>query len=275
MHPRHLLQRYNLHPKKGLGQNFLVDEGALRRIVAAADLTGSDTVLEIGPGLGALTKLLAEAAGRVVAVELDARLIPLLESELAGIINVEVVEGDILKLDPSALIGTRYKVVANLPYYITAKILRHLLEARTRPDLMVLTVQQEVAERLAAKPGKMSLLAVSVQYYGRVRQVARLKAGSFFPRPAVNSAVVRVDVHQDAPASAPERRRFFRVVKAGFSQKRKQLRNSIRAGLRIPADQAVEALEAAGIDPRRRAETLSLEEWAALAGIPSLFQAGE
>ena len=275
MHPRHLLQQYNLRPKKGLGQNFLVDEGALRRIVAAADLTGSDTVLEIGPGLGALTKLLAEAAGRVVAVELDDRLIPLLDSELAGTTNVEVIEGDILQLDPSALIGTRYKVVANLPYYITAPILRHLLEARTRPDLMVLTVQQEVAERLTAKPGKMSVLAVSVQYYGRVRQVARLKAGSFFPRPEVNSAVVRVDVHQDAPASTPERRRFFRVVKAGFSQKRKQLRNSIRAGLGIPADQAVAALEAAGIDPRRRAETLSLEEWAALAGIPSLFQAGE
>jgi 16S rRNA (adenine1518-N6/adenine1519-N6)-dimethyltransferase len=275
IHPRRLLQRHSLHPKKSLGQNFLVNEGALRRIVGAADLTAADMVLEIGPGLGALTRLLAEAAGRVVAVELDDRLIPLLESELAGVGNVELIQGDILELDPAVLVDVPYKVVANLPYYITAPILRHFLEARVRPEIMVLTVQREVAERLTAKPGRMSLLAVSVQYYGRVTQVARIKAGSFFPRPEVDSAVVRIDLFQDSMAAVPAEDRFFRVVKAGFSQKRKQLRNSLRAGLGIPAERAVAALEAAGIDPRRRAETLSLEEWAVLAESPSLFQAGE
>jgi 16S rRNA (adenine1518-N6/adenine1519-N6)-dimethyltransferase len=138
---------------------------------------------------------------------------------------------------------------------------------------MVLTVQQEVAQRLTAGPGKMSLLAVSVQYYGRVRQVARLKAGSFYPRPEVNSAVVRVDVYREMVPSDAERRRFFQVVRAGFSQRRKQLRNSLRAGLGLSAAEVEEALGAAGIDPRRRAETLSMGEWAALAEVPTLFQA--
>jgi len=265
MHPRHLLRQYGLRPKKSLGQNFLVDEGALRRIVAAAELTESDTVLEIGPGLGALTRHLAAAAGRVVAVELDGRMIPILKDRLAAFANLRLVQGDVLSLDPAALIDGPYKVVANLPYYITAAILRHLLEATPRPQLMVLTVQREVAQRLTAQPGQMSLLAVSVQYYGRVRQIARLKAGSFYPRPEVDSAVVRVDVYPEPPVSVPDERFFFRVVKAGFGQKRKQLRNSLRAGLAAPAIEVEAALEAAGIDRRRRAETLSVEEWGRLA----------
>ncbi len=271
-HPRSLLQLYNLSPKKSLGQNFLVGEGALGRVAAAADLTGSDAVLEIGPGLGALTHHLADAAGRVVAVELDRRLIPILEAQFADLDKVELVEGDILDLDPAALMGGSYKVVANLPYYITAAILRHLLEASTRPQLMVLTVQLEVARRLTAKPGDMSLLAVSVQFYGKVRRVARLKAGSFYPRPEVDSAVIRVDIDPEPLVSVPDEGSFFRVVRAGFSQKRKQLRNSLRGGLSLPAAQAEAALEAAGIDARRRAETLSLEEWASLS---RAFQAAE
>lgn len=273
MHPRHLLQRYGLHPKKGLGQNFLVEESALRRIVTAADLTESDTVLEIGPGLGALTRHLAAAAGRVVAVELDDRFIPVLREQLAGVSNVELIEGDILALDPAALVGGPYKVVANLPYYITAAVLRHLLESTPRPELMVLTVQLEVAQRLTAQPGEMSLLAISVQYYGPVRQVARIKAGSFYPRPEVDSAVVRVDLDRDPPLTGPDERCFFRVVRAGFSQRRKQLRNSLKAGLGIPAKEVEAALAAAGIDPRRRAETLSLDEWGKLAQVPELSQA--
>jgi 16S rRNA (adenine1518-N6/adenine1519-N6)-dimethyltransferase len=273
MHPRHLLQRYGLQPKKGLGQNFLVEEAALHRIAAAADLTETDSVLEIGPGLGALTRHLAAAAGRVVAVELDDRFIPVLTEELAEVSNVELVEGDILELDPAALMGGPYKVVANLPYYITAAVLRHLLESTPRPKLMVLTVQQEVAQRLTARPGEMSLLAISVQYYGRVRQVARIKAGSFYPRPEVDSAVVRVDLDQDPPLTGVDEGRFFCVVRAGFSQKRKQLRNSLKAGLGIPAEEVEAALAAVGIDARRRAETLSLDEWGKLAQVPELFQA--
>ncbi len=264
MHPRRLLQRYGLRPKKSLGQNFLVDTGALHRIVSAADLEPADTVLEIGPGLGALTLELAKAAGRVVAVELDQRLIPVLEQQLAGADNVKLVHGDILDLDPATLISGPFKVVANVPYYITAAILRHLLAAQTRPQLVVLTVQREVARRLTAKPGNMSLLAGSVQFYGQVRQMAVIKAGSFYPRPKVDSAVVRIDLYPRPVLPVSAEASFFRVVKAGFGQKRKQLRNSLRAGLSLPPEQVVLALEAAGIDPRRRAETLNLDEWGEL-----------
>ncbi len=264
-HPRRLLQHYGLHPKKSLGQNFLVDEGGLRRIVAAADLTESDVVLEIGPGLGSLTRCLAAEAGRVVAVELDGRLIPVLEDQLAGTSNVQLIHGDILSLNPAALAGECYKVVANLPFYITGAILRHLLGAKPRPRMMVLTVQHEVAQRLTAAPGRLSLLAVSVQYYGQVSRVARLKAGSFYPRPEVDSAVVRVDMYQEPAFDVPDDEWFFRVVRAGFGQKRKQLRNGLRSGLGLPAAEAEALLAAAGIDHRRRAETLSLEEWASLA----------
>lgn len=264
-HPRSWLQRYNLSPKKSLGQNFLVDQGALARIAAAADLIALDAVLEIGPGLGALTHHLVDAAGRVVAVELDGRLMPILEAQFAGLDRVELVEGDILDLDPAALMGGNYKVVANLPYYITAAILRHLMEATIRPQLMVLTVQREVAQRLTARPGDMSLLAVSVQFYGEVYQVARLKAGAFYPRPEVDSAVIRVDVSPEPLVSIPDERFFFRVVRAGFGQKRKQLRNSLQGGLSLPVTRVEAALEAAGVDPRRRAETLSVEEWASLS----------
>ena len=176
--PREVLRRYGLRPRKGLGQNFLVDRSALERIVAAAELTSQDTLVEVGPGVGQLTQLLADAAGRVVAVELDAQMVQVLRQELAGRSNVEVVEGDILEVDVGALAGGRpYKVVANLPYYITSAALRHLLEAQPPPTLLVVTVQQEVAERITAQPGAMSLLAVSVQFYGRPRRVARIPAG--------------------------------------------------------------------------------------------------
>lgn len=273
MHPRHLLQRYGLHPKKGLGQNFLVDRAALQRIVAAADLQADDAVLEVGPGLGALTRLLATEAGRVVAVELDDRFIPVLREQLDGMPNVELIHGDILQLNPAALVGGPFKVVANLPYYITAAVLRHLLESTPRPNQMVLTVQMEVAQRLTAEPGDMSVLAISVQYYGQVRQIARIKAGSFYPRPKVDSAVVRVDLGREPTLTGVDEQYFFRVVRAGFSQKRKQLHNSLRTGLGIPAESVEAALEAAGIDARRRAETLSLDEWGRLAQMRELLQA--
>jgi 16S rRNA (adenine1518-N6/adenine1519-N6)-dimethyltransferase len=263
-HPRHLLQQYNLHPKKSLGQNFLVDEGSLHRIVSAAELASTDTVLEIGPGLGALTAHLAESVQRVIAVELDQRLFPILQDQLSTFDNIELVRGDILKLDPADLFSHPYKVVANVPYYITAAILRHLLSGQSRPQLMVLTVQREVAERLVAKPGSMSLLAVSVQFYGQVKQMAVIKAGSFYPRPEVDSAVVRIDLSAAPPVEVADEAFFFRVVKAGFGQKRKQLRNSLRAGLSLPAERVEDALGAAGLDPRRRAETLNLGEWGKL-----------
>jgi 16S rRNA (adenine1518-N6/adenine1519-N6)-dimethyltransferase len=265
VHPRQLLQRYGLYPKKSLGQNFLVDQDVLLKIVAAADLGKNDTVLEIGPGLGALTRHLADAAGRVVAVELDDRLIPILRDELRDVPNVQVLHADILAVAPGELVGEPYIVVANLPYYITAAILRHLVESLPRPTRMVLTVQREVAERLTAKPGDLSLLAVSVQVYGDVSQVAQIRAGSFYPRPEVDSAVIRIDVYPRPLFCPVDEDHFFRVLKAGFALRRKQLRNSLSAGLRLDKARVEGALQTAGIDPRRRAETLAIVEWIALA----------
>jgi len=265
-----LLEQWDLRPSKGLGQNFLIDPAALDKIVAAAGLTPDDAVLEVGAGLGTLTRRLAQEAGRVVAVELDQRLIPVLESVLAGLDNVTLVQGDILALDPAALFqppisNLQYKVVANLPYYITSAVLRHLLEAALKPQRMVLTVQREVAERIVAKPGQMSLLAVSVQFYGQPRLLFRLKPGSFYPSPEVESAVMRVDLHPTPPVPVEETAAFFRVVRAGFAQRRKQLRNTLAAGLRQPPEEVADRLREVGVDPRQRAEALSLEEWGRVA----------
>lgn len=269
MDPRSLLRQFDIKPKKSLGQNFLVDERAASRIVAAAELSAHEVVLEIGAGLGALTRHLAATAARVVAVELDQRLFPVLQHTLAACPNVELVHGDILKLNPASLMPPTYKVVANIPYYITSALLRHLLEAQASPLLMVLTVQEDVARRIVAAPGDMSLLALGVQFYGRPRIVARLKAGTFYPRPKVNSAVVQIDLR---PAARPtldvdDVDLFFRLAKAGFSQRRKQLRNALVGGLGQPRAEIDAALARAEIDPRRRAETLSLEEWAALTRV--------
>ena len=268
MDVRRLLEQWDLRPSKALGQNFLVDSAALDRIVAAAELTPDDVVLEVGAGLGALTRRLARGAGRVISVELDQRLMPVLQSVLADLDNVTLVQGDILALDPAALIGpssTQYKVVANLPYYITSAVLRHLLEASPRPQRMVLTVQREVADRIVAEPGQMSLLAVSVQFYGQPRRLFRIKPGSFYPSPGVESAVVRIDLHAAPPVRVEEADAFFRVVRAGFAQRRKQLRNGLAAGLGLSPEEVVAKLGEAGVDARRRPQTLSLEEWGRVA----------
>ncbi|MFN8491885.1 MAG: 16S rRNA (adenine(1518)-N(6)/adenine(1519)-N(6))-dimethyltransferase RsmA [Caldilineaceae bacterium] len=279
---RDLIRTYNLDPKKSLGQNFLIDEHHLDRIVAAADLTPEDTVLEIGPGLGVLTHRLAAQAGRVVAVEVDDRLISFLRTQFITQSHVSIVHGDILELNPASLVGSpetqseiphsalptpHYKVVANLPYYITSAVIRHLLEASQPPSLAVLMVQKEVAERICAKPGDMSLLAVSVQFYAQPAIVHHVPAGAFYPRPKVDSAVLRLDVLPQpvVPDITPEQ--FFRVVRAGFSQKRKQLLNTLSAGLHLPKSEVSAALPQVGIDPTRRAETLSLAEWGQICHI--------
>jgi 16S rRNA (adenine1518-N6/adenine1519-N6)-dimethyltransferase len=267
---RRMLAQWDLRPAKGLGQNFLVDGAVLGRIVAAADLKPDDVVLEVGAGLGSLTQLLSERAGHVVAVELDDRLIPPLRSVLEGIPSVTLVHGDILALDPTELIdvpGNRYKVVANLPYYITAAVLRHLLEAPLRPQRMIVTVQREVAERIVAQPGGMSLLAVSVQFYGRPRLLFRIKPGSFYPSPNVESAVLCIDRHPAPPVALQDTEAFFRVVRAGFGQRRKQLRNALAAGLAMPAAEVAARLRESGVDSRLRAEALSLEQWAGVARV--------
>lgn len=257
-----LLRKYGIHANKSLGQNFLQDKHALEKITSAAEILPTDTVLEIGPGLGALTRHLAVAAKQVVAVELDGRLFPPLAEVLAGFTNVSLVQGDILKLVPSEIIPTpEYLVVANIPYYITSVLLRHLLETSPRPRRLVLTIQKEVAERLSASPGDMSLLALSVQVYGQPRIVAVIPAGEFYPEPKVDSAVVRIDLSPTPYIPTSLLDTFFALARAGFSQKRKTLRNSLSAGLRKSPAEIEKVLNSAGIDSRRRAETLSLEEW--------------
>jgi 16S rRNA (adenine1518-N6/adenine1519-N6)-dimethyltransferase len=266
---RDTLTRLGLDPKKSLGQNFTVEPAVLQRMADAADLGPDDAVLEIGAGLGALTDVLAARARRVVAVEIDGRFIPHLRRRYAAQPHVEIVHGDILELDLANLMGAdtaAYSAVGNLPYYITSPILRHLLEHPAPPRLMVLTMQREVAERVTAAPGQMSLLAVSVQFYGTPRAVARLKPGHFYPPPDVESAIVRIDPHPGGPLLPPEQAaRFFQIARAGFSQPRKQIKNSLASALSLDADSVVHWLTAAGIAPARRAETLSLAEWLALA----------
>jgi 16S rRNA (adenine1518-N6/adenine1519-N6)-dimethyltransferase len=267
-----LLKRYRLHADKGLGQNFLQDPLALEEIASAAEIQRADTVLEIGPGLGSLTRYLAVSAKEVIAVELDENLIPPLQAVLSPYPNVRVIHGDILKLSPQDLIEeNNYLVVANIPYYITSAVIRHLLaqsskrESESKPRRIVLTIQKEVAQRICAKPGDMSLLALSVQVYGSPRIAAHIPAEAFFPAPKVDSAVLVVDIYPSPLIKEELLDSFFKLVKAGFSQKRKTLRNSLSSGLRISPAGAAELLTGVNIDPQRRAETLSIQEWEHLA----------
>lgn len=265
MNPKSLLEEYDIVPRKSLGQNFLHDPNMLDKIVALAALTADDVVLEIGPGTGLLTERLAQVARHVTAVEVDERLQPLLETVVAAHPNLNIIYQDILALDVAKLFPSEpYVVVANLPYYITSAILRHLLEIEQRPRWLLLTVQMEVAERIISTPNDMSILSVSVQYYGTPQIVARLNPSVFWPRPDVDSALLRIDTFARPPVDVPSDKLFFRLVRAGFGQKRKQLKNSISNGLNLTTDQTSALFEAAQIDARRRAETLTLEEWAQL-----------
>ena len=267
-----LLRRYNLRARKGLGQHFLIDDGILEKVVTAAELTPSDTVVEIGPGLGVLTTQLAQRTGRVIAIELDDTLASILKERLASHPNVTIINEDVLNINPAALVGeASYKVVANLPYYITSPVLRHFLEASPKPKMMVVMIQREVAEEITAAPGRMSILSISVQLYGKPFFVARVPAESFYPAPKVDSAILKIEVYP-RPAVDVDTEGFFRVVKAGFKAARKQIGNSLAQGLELPKPEALALLEKAGIDSQRRAETLTLEEWARLWG---MFAAGE
>lgn len=259
---RHLLYAHNMRPNKAFGQNFLVDRAVLQQIIEAAELEQSDQVLEVGAGTGVLTRELATRVRRVVAVELEQNMLTLLQKMTDGYSNVELIARNLLYLDPQEVFGQEpYKLVANLPYYITAPTFRHFLESANPPRLLVVMVQYEVAQRIVAEPGDLSLLGVSIQFYGQPRIIARVPARSFFPAPKVDSAIVRVDVHAQAPLVPDERNGFFRVVQAGFSARRKQVHNSLTHGLHRKNEEIRAWLEVAGIEASRRAETLSIEEW--------------
>ncbi|MFC1870390.1 16S rRNA (adenine(1518)-N(6)/adenine(1519)-N(6))-dimethyltransferase RsmA [Chloroflexota bacterium] len=271
-----LLRRFHLQARKSLGQHFLIDGDVLGQITAAAEITASDIVMEIGPGLGVLTRELARQAGLVIAVELDNQLAAILDQTMAACGNVAVINKDILEIEPAVLLEGQkglvapaaqplsYKVVANLPYYITAAVLRHFLEASIKPQIMVVMVQKEVAEAIVAKPGDMSLLSISVQFYGKPEIISYVPAQCFYPPPEVDSAVLRIDLYTESAVAVTDVNSYFRLVQDGFSSPRKQLANSLSRRLALPKSDVVSLLERAGIVPQRRAETLSLDEWARL-----------
>lgn len=260
--PITLLKEHNLVPKKELGQNFLVDGNILTRMVALAEITENSTVLEIGAGLGSLTYFLARAAKQVTAVEVDEDLLPIAKQILTGFSNVTLIAEDILAVDLHTLhLPDGYTVVANIPYYITSAIIRKLLTASEKPTRMVLTMQEEVAERICAQPGKLSLLALSVQVFGTPEMLMKIPGGAFYPAPTVDSVTLRINLFPEPAIPQEKLDIFFRLIKAGFSQKRKMLRNTLSSGLHLPHDQVETLLEQAGIDPQRRAQTLSIDEW--------------
>ena len=265
---RHILKAFDLHASKRLGQNFLIHGGTVEAIVETADICPGDRVLEIGPGIGTLTQGLAEAGASVTAVELDKKLPAVLAETLSGYDRVRIVGGDILKTDIPALMGEEpFKVVANLPYYITTPILLTLLERRLPITRIVTMVQREVAERMIALPGgrDYGALSVAVQYYTEPRLAIEVSPRCFLPPPAVESAVMDCVVRKTPPVAVEDEKHFFRVVRATFGQRRKTIGNALKS-LGLPRDILQGALSKAGIDPLRRGETLSLSEFAALAG---------
>ncbi len=266
----------NIKAKKSLGQNFLKDEAVLEHIIEVAKLSKEDVVIEIGPGHGALTEKLAKVCKKVIAIEIDERLIELLHTKLVGNDSlageVEIVSGDILKInfpelvEKHGLIEGGYKVVANLPYYITSPIVRLLLETKHSPTEMVVMVQKEVAERIVAKPGAMSILAVSVQYYAKAQFLFTVFKQSFDPMPKVDSAIIRVTYSREQKEQDKEAtKKFFRIVKSGFSAKRKTLINNLANGLQLQKKVVEEKLVSLGFSPNTRAQELGVEDWRKLA----------
>ncbi|MCH7836419.1 MAG: ribosomal RNA small subunit methyltransferase A, partial [Chloroflexi bacterium] len=255
--------------RKALGQHWLVDRRVLRRIVRAADFSPEDTVVEVGAGRGLLTELLARRASRLIAVEVDQELAASLRERFRGRDNVSVLEADVLSLSPEEVLGRGegglpYVVVGNLPYFIGSAIVRHYLRARAQPRWLLVTLQAEVARNIAAVPGQMSYLSVEMQYHAWPRLLFQIPASAFRPPPKVRSAALRLETREGTAVEVDDREAYFRLVRAGFAAPRKQLRNALAIGLACSASAAEAMLDEAGVEPTRRAQTLTLEEWRAL-----------
>jgi 16S rRNA (adenine1518-N6/adenine1519-N6)-dimethyltransferase len=269
---KRLLKKYKIHPSKGLGQNFLIDKQTVKKVIRAANLKSAETVLEIGPGIGALTEELAKKSKKVVAVEKDQKMVEILKETMKDFKNVEVVCKDILRFRPSfKRVLTSYKAVGNLPFYLTAPVIRKFLEEKRRPKEMVLIVQKEVGQRICSKPPKMSILAVSVQAYAKPKIVDFISKKSFWPQPKVDSTVIKVKLlnvsskESQFMTKRQNRDLFFKVVKAGFSQPRKQVANNLSKKLKLDKGRVKLWLLKRKIKPAQRAETLSLNNWFSLA----------
>jgi 16S rRNA (adenine1518-N6/adenine1519-N6)-dimethyltransferase len=261
-----VFEKYNIKPKKRLGQNFLTDKSVVKKLLKTADLKPGDVVLEIGPGLGVLTKEIAEITKKVIAVEKDKKLCEILKQELKNYKNIEIINADALK-DNYRLPTKNYKLIANLPFYIATPVIRKFLESNDPPEEMVLMVQKEVAQRITATPPKMSTLAVSVQIYAEPKIISYISKESFRPKPKVNSAIIKI-----TPREKPKLPKdFFRIIKAGFRAPRKQLANNLSKELNIKKEETIRWLKENNIEPTRRAETLSIEEWIELTKNYKLF----
>lgn len=271
---KNLLKRYKIQPSKRFGQNFLIDKRAIRKIIASAKLCPKDVILEIGPGTGILTKELAKKAKRIIAIEKDFKMIEILEEEVKSFKNIKIIQGDILKYEAGSAkkrrdkttlkssdfrLQTSYKVVANLPYYIVAPVIRKFLESKKPPKEMILMVQKEVAQRICAKPPNMNLLALSVQFYAKPEIIGYISKKSFWPQPKVDSAITKLTVNKKRLTA--DKDSFFKIVKAGFSRPRKQIINNLAKRLKINREKIRNWLLKNKIQAERRAETLNLKDW--------------
>lgn len=256
-----LCLKYDIKPSKSKGQNFLIDDNIVKKIMAAADIQPGEKILEVGPGLGVLTDELLKTEADLTVVELDKKIIPYLQANFSGL---KLIEGDILRVNLAAA-GFKdftYRIVANLPYSITAAFLRLFLETGPKPATMILMLQKEVAKRIVAKPGEMSLLALSAQYFGEPQILFEVGRGCFWPAPAVDSAVIKIKLKQPAPT---EGKNVFRLARIGFAARRKQLKNNLAGGLHLPEEQVRQALVDLGLDEKVRAQDLRVEDWVKLA----------
>jgi len=271
---KEIMKRYDVRPSKRLGQHFLMDESFLYKMIKAAEITKEDEVLEIGPGLGVLTLKLADYSRKVVAVEKDGSLIKILEDLLKNRKNVCLINEDVLKLDLNRIkkdyfTNNYFKIVANLPYYITSPILMKVIENRDIISKAVVMVQKEVAERLASLPGSKSygILSIAVQLYSDVEIVSLVGKGAFFPPPKVDSAIVKLDLQKKAKVDIPDEKIFFKIVEAAFAERRKTVKNSLKNNLELSPEEVDTIFQKTDIDGKRRAETLSIEEFASICRV--------
>ena len=262
---KELLRKYNIRPNKTMGQNFLINEDIIKKTIEAADLNENDTILEVGPGLGILTKELAQKARKVITIEKDKEIVEVLKKELEDYKNVEIICGDILEINLEFL--KNYKVVANIPYYLTSHLIRILLELENQPKEITILIQKEVAERICASPPKMTLLAISVQFYTRPEIISYISKEDFWPEPKIDSAIMKItDIKKPEDINI---KKFFKLVKAGFSSPRKQLVNNLSNKLNINKEEIKTALTECNLDIQVRAERLQITDWVKLLELTS------